>query len=97
MRGKILCVLCVVLVAACGVARPQEGDVSALLDRAKQCVADVTVQTVDWVVAAADGDVSIPDAANDVYDSLKPRSYASGPGAFGMPRVKLEDVSEPKK
>ena len=31
MRGKILCVLCMVLVAACGVARPQEGDVSTLL------------------------------------------------------------------
>ena len=53
---------------------------SALFEQVKQCVADVTVQRVDRVVAAADGDVSTADAANDVYDSLKARSYASGPG-----------------
>ena len=70
MRGKILCALCVVLVAACGVARPQEGDVSALLDRAKQCVADGNYPAAGAIYKQMAADYSGTEAGLDAQEKL---------------------------
>ena len=68
MRGKIPCVLCVVLVSACGVAVRQEGDVSALLERA-----DARAATEHYEQAAADYNPVIGEArcSTEAMEALK--------------------------
>jgi len=70
MGWRILCVLCVVLVAVCGVARPKEAEVSALLERAKQCVADENYPAAEAIYRQMGADYSGTEAGLDAQERL---------------------------